>query len=155
MEMYMWCVEALSLGIIESFEHQPSQFVLSEPRKYKAEKGPKSKERELVKGHVYTADFRIETSAELPFKKRIQNIGTVYIDVKGSFNRFGGSREFSINQKWVLKDHGTYIHKVIPEEFFSFTFVPRDAMLTKKTKVIKRKYLGCRSAEEYLKTLEG
>ena len=160
MEFYFWCNEAEKLGIIDWFEHQPHPFTLSDPQKYKVlntklKKKVSYVDRELVKGHIYTPDFKLKTRHELPFKKLIQNIGTVYLDTKGKFNPNGGDRNFSINQKWVFKEHGIYIHKVVPEEFFRFTFVPANAKLTKITKKVKKKYLGCRSAKEYLKTLGG
>ena len=85
----------------------------------------------------------------LPFIKGGAN--RVIIDIKGSFNRHGGDREFSINQKWVFYKYGDYVNKVIPEKLFKSTWCPQGARLTEKTKQVKIKYSKCKTIEEFLK----
>jgi hypothetical protein len=150
-EFYMWCEEAVEYGVILRFAYHPCTFELSKPEKYP---GFNSKDkpamRSLVAKHGYTPDFLLEGVDKLPLKKKYRNSGFVYVDTKGSFQKNGGGTIFSINQKWVYQQYGVYVHKVMPEEFFSATWVPEAAKWTPKRTKIQKKYMGVGNVQDYL-----
>ena len=47
-----------------------------------------------------------------------------YVDVKGKASRFNSHRYFEITRKWIYKEHGIFINKVVPDIHFSKTFCP-------------------------------
>ena len=151
---YAWCEEAKKHCIVEWFEHQPESYTLSFKNAYKTNNTKLKKkvayvEKELIKGHEYTADFMIVTDHPLPFKKLAYNNGIVVVDTKGSFQANDGARAFSMNQKWLYQRHGIYVHKVIPEEFFQKTFVPELARYTDVRRDVKKCYRGTRLVRDY------
>lgn len=157
--MYLWLEEAKKHCIIESFEHQPPEYILSTAKSYKKLNTKlKTKiayvDRELLKKHRYTADFKLVSNYALPFSKEFQNMGEIVVDTKGSFQQYDGARSFSINQKWMLEKFGIYVHQVIPQEFFQKTFVPERARYTPQQGKIKKCYIGTRLVREYFDLLE-
>lgn len=155
-EFYMWCEEAVEHGVISGFIYQPPSFDLSAKKVYLGgnSKG-KSVNRELLKKHIYTPDFILVGCDTLPLKKKYQNSNTVYIDVKGGFQKHRGGQEFSVNQKWVYDKFTIYVHKVVPEEFFKATWVPEEAKWTPKRTKIQKKYIGVWNARDYLRKQGG
>lgn len=153
-EFYMWCEEAWRHKIIKKFFYQPEPWYLSGKETYYITKQLKTKkkliERELLKPHKYTMDFMFYTDHNLPFKKLYQNTGKVHIDVKGSFNKFRGDQEFSINQKWMYDKFDIYVHKVVPKDFFKATWVPEGARYSPKLKKERKVYKGFKTVGEYL-----
>ena len=142
-DVYEWILEAESLGFLKNVEYQPKPFELFEG--LRNEKG-----KLVVRPHVYTADFSfVLTDKWRDFQKNnkikifhrlIPDDGVVYIDVKGSFNRFGGDRNFGVNSKWVLAKFGIYVWKIEPKDLFSKTWLPKQCIFTKKTKKQSKKY---------------
>lgn len=74
------------MGVVESFEYQPTTFVLSEKVQYRQGK----KMKVLFQDHQYSPDFLIKVNPKYQtlldeFKVTFSN--QIYVDVKGSFNR--------------------------------------------------------------------
>lgn len=144
-----WCCEAASLNIIKDFIYQPDPIQLFDAVSYLDFQG---KKRSLLKQHVYSPDFCIifDPSAfpllakqfKIPYDQMSQNASSVYLDVKGTFQRNGGDRSFSLNQKWVFQKTGIYVSKIIPENFFKECGCPQACFLSKKLKKARKKFIG-------------
>lgn len=142
-DVYEWLLEAERLGFVRGIVYQPEPFVLFDG--LRNEKG-----KLVVRPHVYTADFRFtltdgwralqKAHKFKVFHRLVPDDGTVYIDVKGAFNRFGGDRNFGVNSKWVLAKYGVYVWKVEPKDLFSKTWLPEACRLTRKTHCVSKKY---------------
>lgn len=141
LDVFEWILEASNLGFIDSYQYQPESFMLYEG--YKNTKG-----KFIVRPHVYTADFRIHFNDRwIEFRKRNKlkifdkfDEKTVYLDVKGSWSRYDDGRSFQINSKWTLYRYGVYVWKIIPLKFFEKTWLPRNCVLTRKTRKVSAKY---------------
>ncbi len=151
LDFYYWVSEAKELGFINSFTYQPPSFVLFPG--LKNERG-----KYVVREHVYTADFKIDFNDEWTVFRKANNIKVfdkfdervVFVDVKGGFNKFGGDREFSVNQKWTFSKFGVYVWKIKPFEFFhKKTWLPKRAICTRKTGKVRSKYLGVKVFERH------
>jgi hypothetical protein len=152
---YLWLKEASEYGFVNNFEYQPKSFILSGPV-YET-RGVKSFHQvQIMRGHEYTADFKIElTDKWFAFMKtndirvfnrffgKEKNGHIFYVDVKGVFNRFGGDRGFSINQKWVFQKYGVYVWKIAPPELFEKTWLPEKCRFTLKTNKESKRFDGC------------
>lgn len=134
---YNWVLELYDLGVVKSYQYQPESFNLVEAKAYVPfYNNPKNKERSLLRSHEYTADFKLafdKSYGELLsgyFKIDSGMISPedeiiVWVDVKGTFQRNGGDRAFSINQKLVYDKFGIYVQKTVPRDLFSVLGVPR------------------------------
>ena len=155
---YNWVLEAKQLEIVIEYEYQPESFLLTEKAKYTPAFG-KPKEKHLLAEHSYTADFYLKFDKKYGEKlseffkidiDALDGVGNpeVWIDVKAGFNRFGGDRTFSINQKLVYDKHGVFVQKVVPLEMFEKLGAPEAAKLTIKTKKPTLKYAGLKSIKD-------
>ena len=109
-----WLGEAIEHGLIDRYGDQPF-FPLVEKQR--------TDKRHVCAAHHYTGDFTLvltplgesvfrglfEKSNVLGFPKSIQ-----YVDTKGGFQKHGGGRSFSINQKLVMYKYGVWVAKVVP-----------------------------------------
>lgn len=135
-----WCSEAAQLGIIIDYEYQPEAFQLFDPVTCINSKG---KKYSLLRKHSYSADFIIQFNPQtsrmlidefkIPYDKISSNNVKVYLDIKGTFQRNGTGRSFSINQKWVYQKYQIYIQKLIPIEFFKKCGCPMKCFRSLKT----------------------
>lgn len=177
---FLYIEELKQNGFIKEYTFHVESFILSEPVKYKWIKKIKTKEKKmestLLHSHCYTPDFWIEWTPkalgifyygafddenkmdEIPFINNIGNDGNyrgTFIEVKPSFDMNNMQRLFAINQKWMFQEHGIYVQKIIPigkpNCLFATTFVPKEALLTAKTKQPKKYKFETRSLEEFLK----
>ena len=145
LDFYEWLLEAQEFGFVDGFDDQPETFTLFEGMR-------NAKGTLLVRPHVYSPDFLIrftpkwsEFSAKhklKAFAKLFPENGRVYCDVKGGFALHGGSREFSINQKWMLAKYSIFVHKVEIPKFFTTTWLPEALILTRKTRKLSKRYGG-------------
>ncbi|MBU1101108.1 MAG: hypothetical protein KKA84_11965 [Bacteroidetes bacterium] len=130
-----WLELAQEAGLVERCVYQPGSYLLSDKVQYTEEVELKTKTKTVHKTlfhpHEYTADFLIYFNKIFfqffPGLLRPAHKDTktaVVVDVKGLYNQNDAWRRFSIDQKWVYQIYGVYVNKVIPEQFFSFTFVP-------------------------------
>ena len=130
-DFYSFLKDALRLGLIESFTYQPDSFLLI-PKAvekikvpYKKKSGYKTIEKVLYQPHSYTADFKFKLTDKffecfpmITNLLRLSNDNLAFIDIKGAYNRFGGDRQFAVNQKLVYAKYGIHINKLVPEKFF-------------------------------------
>lgn len=152
-----WLNEAIELSVIDDFHYQPCTFELFKSEKYVDVYG---KQRTLFREHSYTPDFMIEfdpnKNLELAKELKLQQNDlsnsscSVYIDVKGTFNRT--ERSFGFNQKWVWQKFKTYIYKLVPTMFFKKFGVPEKCVLTAKTKKPRSCYRGFKTLKHYSTT---
>jgi len=157
-EMYQWCEEAKNADILIDFIYQPPSYTLSTKQTYEVQKQLKTKvridERELLKPHIFTADFMLISNIKHDFFRFKINYDTNFyestIDIKGNFSQFHDGKLFAVNQKWLYDKHGVYVNKVIPEELFKKTWVPENARRTPAKQQLKKKYIGFPSIGDYL-----
>lgn len=134
-QIYHWVLELYELGVIKKYEYQPTEFQLTPKYTFvPAYNNPKKKTKSLLQPHIYTADFRLEFDEAYGetlakyfkiSKDMISNgIITLFLDIKGTFQKNGGARTFSINQKLVFEKYGTYIQKTVPQDLFPVLGVP-------------------------------
>lgn len=146
-----WLDEAVKFGIIKDYEYQPNSFLLSE-------KKTNAFNKHLLHKHIYTADFKFRTVSNYVNKEFYGLIGSeikkvsnneFIIDIKGGFNRHGGDRGFSINQKWVAKEYNLFVNKVVPEKFFKKSWIPENIRkYNLRTGEPLKKWLGCKTYKE-------
>lgn len=142
-ELYMlsYLDELVQYGYVIEYIYQPEPFLLSDAAKYQTESELRTKfkivEKELIRKHIYTADFIIvwnKEKSEGLFTKDLNSVinnNNPYffaqtskksgryisiIDTKGSFvGKFNSSGvTFPINQKWVLSKYELFVQKIIP-----------------------------------------
>lgn len=153
-QFYSWLLEAEEADLVSRIQYQPESFSLSGKASIQVEKKLKTKtkivEIFLLGPHEYTPDFVFMWSGEKnhPFVSFATN--WAWVDVKGTFNRFGDQKQFSINQKWVYDKYRIYINKVVPEKLFKETWVPEACRFTPKQNKPVKKYIGCRTVNQYL-----
>ncbi len=182
---FIWWLQELYRNgyIVSTVYYQGNSFELSPSVTIKKVKQlvtkTKTIERQLLKPHIYTPDFRIQwfskslfifvkpfftgkdVDINVPFifedVNDLISTGTL-IEIKGGFSRHGRKSEiiFSINQKWLYSSRGIYVNMVKIPEFFSKTFTPLryfSTDLTKKPKKISDDF-KIRTLEEYVATFK-
>lgn len=142
-----WLNEAKELSIINDFQYQPSSFLLSDNVKYI---NVFNKSKTLFREHAYSTDFLIKFNPNkykdlaAEFKVSQDNLScqecSVYIDVKGTFNR--NTRSFSTDRKWVWQKFNIYIYELIPVKFFKLFGCPQKCKFTNKTKKPRKLFQG-------------
>jgi len=154
----LWCIEAIEHGVLNEFSYHMMDFKLTEKHVHIMNNGKKF----ILQPHKYTPDFSLDFNIFMPellkpivshlFGKIVnpsdigkKNISIV--DVKGQFQRFGGDRAFSLNQKMTMEKYGIPIHKIVPEKFFKKTWVPKAIVAGKKIPRLK-KWRDCKLLEE-------
>ena len=155
-DFVQWLSEAKSLSVINDFQYQPPSWQLSEPVKYV---DITRKERTLYREHQYSTDFLVTFDAnqqqelakelKVPYSALSSNECSVYIDVKGTFNR--NARSFSTDRKWLWQKFKVYIYELIPKKFFEKFGCPEACKLTAKTKKPRKMFQGFRSLVEVFK----
>lgn len=153
LEFFHWLNEAVDSGLIETYSYHVRSWTLSEKQTYtdvvKLKTKIKEVEKHLLHPHVYTPDFEIYGAKNIGLID-VQQDGWHVVDVKGTFNKYGGDREFSINQKWLYDKHGVYVQKIVPEKLFKKTWCPDLVRYTPKTGKLRKKYLKCKTIKEFL-----
>lgn len=118
----------------------------------------------LLHPHSYRADFIIVDLNDIIAWnlakgrfKCVPNRNCFYMDIKPSYNAYGDAdaKAFSINQKWVYKQHGIFVHKIVVEKFFKASFAPQSALFGKSGKRTTGKRFGkCLTIQEFLNKQE-
>lgn len=174
-----WLDELKAMGFIQEY-FRPQTLSLSPSDTYqllvKANtlKGKdKVVERELIKEHVYTGDYKVIWTALAhgifyePITEVIKNNDVLFfahfddkiqeyyslIEVKPEFDRNNMTREFTINKKWVYDNYGLYFELVKVPEIFRKTFTPGKYLFTDKKKQLKKLDYKPIEIDEYLKRL--
>jgi len=158
LQFYCWLIEAQKAGLLSGIIYQPEKFELSKRVAVKYQKQLKTKsktvERFLFHPHSFTPDFRFTILSEIlyPYFVDTAYIGNtrVIVDVKGTFNKYGDPKQFSINQKWVMEKFGIYIEKIVPVKLFFKTWVPDACRWTPKQKKPVKKYIGVNTIEDFI-----
>ena len=159
----MWLEEAEKAGVIESWLYHCETYTLSNPVKYNTTKQLKTKvkieEKHLINGCEYTPDFKFIVDKKYfnlfkSFGFKVLNDDSekyvITVDVKGMFDRHGGTREFEVKRKWLHQTNGIYVHKIVPEKLFKKSFVPDlvRKVFGPKTSRGKNKFRECKSIKE-------
>jgi len=178
-EMYfiLWLNELSETGYIHHYDYENVTFYLSQKRNMTYTKQLKTKikyiEKELIKGHSYSPDFDIEwnkkakgiffeDALDMIKNKNVplfaMNSGlTTFVEIKPVFDRLNMTREFIVNQKWVLRQDDRYINLVKPmtggNSLFAKTFTPRRFIYTDVSMVKRKITFKTRTLEEYVATL--
>jgi len=151
-----WLKEAKKHRYVYEDEYHPFIFMLSEKAIYTQEIQLKTKikhqNKTLLNAHVYTPDWKLRFTEKFfdKFGDILINSKAnecVVIDIKGTFGKFNDDTVFSINRKWVYKEYGVYVHKIIPKKWFRKTWVPK-AIAFKKNMEIRKPFLACKFVEE-------
>ncbi len=174
MYFYWWLEELQEAGYIDSIEHHPMPYKLSDPVIGEYEKQLKTKVKEeteeLIKGHIYTPDFKIVWSekAEGLFYEHIGSLNRkkeknslkylisthgsrTIIEVKPLFDQNNMTRLFKINQKWTYEKHAVFVNMIVPEKWFNKTFTPNRFLTTNKSgKARKIKYKNVISLKDFV-----
>lgn len=151
-----WLFEALQHGLVSDIMYEPKSYPLSGRVSVPVEKKMKTKtkivDKFLLHPHGYTPDFEfvIHHTNLLNHFIKIDGIGKVVVDTKGSFNPHGGDRNFSVNRKWMYQVYGIYVNKIVPKKLFKSTWVPEAFRLTQKTNKPCRTFIGCKTISEYI-----
>lgn len=150
LELYWFCEEAKEHALITDFTYQSPTWQLAEPVIETIEqfgaKGQKikPKQRVVLKGVTYTADFHIiGAKAGVPIPE--------FVDVKPKFSRRDSdAAKFSLLRKWLYQRHGALVHAVIPFELFKQTWAPELARLTPKKREPRKAYLPIPSIRQFM-----
>ena len=150
-----WCSEMAQQKLIYDFTYQPESIKLFDKVDYIAYDG---KKKSLFREHVYSPDFIIQINPrtsnilckelKIPYEAMNLESFSVYLDVKGTFQRADGGRAFSLNQKWVYQKTGIYVMKLVPKEFFKKCGCPSNCFLTQKTKKLRKMYSGMKDIKQ-------
>ena len=156
-DMINWLNEAVEMKIIDNFRYQPPSYQLSDPVKYVDVDG---KERTLYREHQYTTDFMVEFNPnqqheiakelKVPYEQLSSDSCSVFIDVKGTFNR--NARSFSTDRKWLWQKFNVYIYELIPAKFFKLFGVPAKSILSAKRKQPRKCFQGFKTLAEIFKS---
>lgn len=172
----MWLFELKDEGFIDTVERAES-FLLAEPvsRNYvrRLKSRGVSEEETLIRGCVYTPDFKvtltkkgrtcgiffdINTDAKIMGKgtRFIHQNGIVYIETKGTAARtLRDTRElFEVEKKWLWNKHHIYVNLFIHERVFPNTFTPTNFLLTDKTKKERTIHFKKQTLDQFLNSQE-
>lgn len=156
---YLWILDGKELGLIKEAKFYPKAFELSDIITYNKEMVLKTKtkivKKKLLAPHVYTADaivrFDILFKTLFPSTAFVEHEGIAWFDVKPSVNpkyiKYGSSKTFPLNQKWVYQRHGIYINRVMMKVLFHQTWCPHTVRTGKKIPVYKQ-WLGSKTKED-------
>lgn len=151
-----WCEESYQNKLIDiEFDnfYQPPAYELLPCIKIQDGK----KEKTLLREHSYTLDFIIIPTDKLfeLFPKLEKYLiksfdNKCYIDIKGMFNKNGGDRTFSINQKLLYNKYQIYVNKVIPNKLFINSFLPEKEKYSPKKHQLREKYKDLKLLNEFI-----
>ena len=154
-DFIQWCSEMAQMNLIYDFIYQPESIKLFDKVDYIAYDG---KKKFLFREHIYSPDFIIQINPKtsqilckelkIPYEAMNLESFSVYLDVKGTFQKSDGGRSFSLNQKWVYQKTGIYVMKLIPKDFFQKCGCPSNCFLTQKTKKPRKIYAGMKSIQQ-------
>lgn len=152
---YSWYLDELQdAGFIKSYEAQHVFHLLPDVNHIYTKKmvrvADKEVEYSLMKGHIYTTDFKIEWDESAkgifyedltdppehtPMTKAlyIAKEGVTFIEIKPKFDFKNMTRLVKINIKWVWSLYNEYVQIVVPEKMFKKTFTPNRYQYTNKS----------------------
>ncbi len=155
LEFYFWLLVAQHNGIVERFEYHPQTFELI-PRQsvtvtVQLKTKTKPKDKFLFHSCEYTPDFMIVPGEHwhlLNLDLNPDENGCYWIDIKGNWMEIGLEKYFSVIQKLCLFRCGIYANKIIPQDLFKKTYVPKKAAFNLNGTRRKR-YQNCKFYKEF------
>lgn len=173
-EMYfIWWMHDLKVaGYIKDFKRSKS-YILSD-KEYYRDTVDKSKDKVLLSNHIYTPDFVILWD-QMSFSKffcfnddvNIKNIPFLVfnktapisiIEIKGQINqrwdKTGSLKAFSINQKWMYREHEIYVQMIEIQQLFRTTFTPIRYLATDSGRQGRKINWKVRNYQEYVRIRE-
>jgi len=159
---YLWILDAKELGLVTQAKFYPKAFELSELVEYNKEVQMKTKtkivKKKLLAPHVYTADTLIEfvpmfhdLFPEMDIHPDPTYPNSYWFDVKPSVNqkyvKYGSSKTFPLNQKWVYQVHGIYINRIMMKVLFHKTWCPHEVRQGARVPVLKP-WIGTKTKED-------
>ena len=149
---FRWLKDAKEFGLVESFETSCHRWQLTDEVKVSG--------KTILRASYYTPDFYITYTptgeevfgdlyvAKLPF---FFGLGReVIVDVKASFNRFGGSRIFAMHQKMLYESHQRLVQEVVTDMLFQATWIPEDERYSPKKRIPRDKYKAFKTVRQFL-----
>jgi len=146
-----WCEEAVAAGLLSAYEHPPATWELlpaqSVPVTVQLKTKCKTVWRHLCREHKYTPDFRLQLTlagvqalhdalGKVVLTDHYKDTRTVYVDTKGAFTvQRGQDQMFQCNRKMVYAQHGIWVRKVVPRDWFCATWCPEAYRWMKSRKV--------------------
>jgi hypothetical protein len=157
-----WLVEAKAVGFVKWFGYtagEPDSAIEVCPAAETADG------KKIFNALRYTPDFvvRFDQMAEMhfasvigipPMRRRqildgLRRWDESLVDVKGMFSPHGDAKYFPAIQKMMRHAKGRSIIKVVPEEWFRWTWCPESVRIGKSGKPLKA-WAGCKTAEEFM-----
>lgn len=166
-EFFMFLEDLKKNKLIKDFIYQPPTYTLipkvTEIKTVQLKTKTKQVEKTLYRAHEYTADFLIKIIPET-FEKidpkhvlRINNDNTILVDIKGTYNDYGGDRIYKIHEKMMYYFFKLHLNKVVPEEYFKAIKIAPDRirwMKNRKSPTLRKSYINTVSVEEFCKRNE-
>lgn len=163
-EFYMFLEDLKKHKLIKEFIYQPPTYTLlpkvTEIRTIQLKTKTKQVEKTLYRAHEYTADFLIKINPDV-FEKvdpnhilRVNKDNTILVDIKGTYNDYGGDRIYKIHEKMMYYFFKLHLNKVVPEEYFKAIRIAPDRirwMKNRKTPTLRKSYINTQSVEEFCK----
>lgn len=153
--------EAKEKGFIKKYIYQPPSYeLIPKATETITDSKGKTKEKVLYRSHSYTADWIIypnQKFIDLPHKWKINYDGTYIVDIKGTYNLYGGDRILPIHQKLLYEKFKLHLNKVNPQELFlKINIVPESVrwMSNRKEKTLKKIYKNVGTFDDYIKNLK-
>ena len=85
---------------------------------------------------------------------RVNKDNTILVDIKGTYNDYGGDRIYKIHEKMMYYFFKLHLNKVVPEEYFKAIRIAPDRirwMKNRKTPTLRKSYINTQSVEEFCK----
>lgn len=156
--VYRWLKEAERKSLVWNIVCQPGPFELAKRASVTIQEQLKTKTKNvdmfLFHPHAYTPDFSFFVGGELLKYFKFPLAKNIVVDVKGSFNKFGDQKQFSINQKWMWDKYKIYVQKIVPETLFKKTWVPMCCRYTPAQGKPVKKYIGYHGIDEFIMELK-
>jgi len=177
--MSLWLAEAVEHGLVDSWEYEPTGYLLTPkivlPTTVQLKTKTKQVDRVILNKCSYTPDFvlklsegGINTFSKVFEKSMIAepfapfDTPTIVIDVKGNFQKAGKAMEMSLHRKLMWDKHKIYIEIVIPwkakgKSFFKETWCPESLRWMKSRSVPTKttKGLACKTVGEFINNING
>jgi len=180
-EMYFdwWLKEILDLRLYESIHFHPITYSLSSMTEYPVVRQLKTKVKKetrcLLEKHVYTPDFAIvwhekaknylfrdveddsPLGGKIPFFAQRMSDGKYHtmVEIKPDYDMHNMTREFKINQKWVMDKYSVFVQLIKTPSFFKKTFTPNRFLFCNNKSAQPRKIkFNIRARDEFFSLLK-
>lgn len=167
--VYWHLMELYNAGYVYKIFREPQTYELLAPLYIDRRlKGKSSTSRvELMPGTKYTPDFGVIWTASAPtcihqdINKVIEGStkavpyysadNVSIIEVKGDFDKHGGTREFEVKRKLMWDKHQAYVNLVRPIQLYKKSFTPDRYLYTDKLGILRTIHHETRTLDAYVK----